>query len=100
MTEDWDRALIEEQLADHARRAREPDPMGKRALFSAGGSHRGSLGTVVLECSSCKRESPVGLIELAKAAFPLPLTLPRRYHTLLRCPGCNRRTWMRALWRL
>lgn len=100
MKEEWDRELIEAQLADHARKAREPDPMGKRALFSAGGPNRGSFGTVVLECSSCLRESPVSLIDLAKAAFPMPFTLPRKYHTLMRCPGCNRRTWMRAHWRV
>ena len=100
MTEDWDQELIEHQLAEHARRAREPDPMGKRALFSAGTPNRGPLGSIVLECSSCKRETPVSLADLARAAFPMPLTLPRRYHSLLRCPGCNRRTWMRAHWRI
>lgn len=100
MTDDWDRSLIEEQLAEHAKRARQPDPMGKRALFSAGEPGRGAFGTLVMECSSCKRESPMSLVGLARAAFPLSVTLPRKYHTLLKCPGCNRRTWVRAHWRV
>lgn len=97
---DWDRQLIEEQLADYVRRRREPDPLGKEALFSAGARRSGPLGTLTLECSSCKRESPTRLRELARLAFPFWLTLPRRYPAYLKCPTCGRRTWLRAHWRL
>jgi uncharacterized protein with PIN domain len=48
----------------------------------------------------CKRESPVRVRELPRLAMPFTVTLPRRYHTLMKCPGCGRRTWVRAHWRL
>jgi hypothetical protein len=96
---DWDRQLIDEQLADHLRRSREPDPLGKRALFSAGSVRPGPFGTLALECSSCKRESPVRFRDLPRLAMPFSITLPRRYHSYMKCPGCGRRTWMRAHWR-
>ncbi|MBI4729091.1 MAG: hypothetical protein HY775_06260 [Acidobacteria bacterium] len=96
---DWDRRLIEEQLRGYARR-RERDPMGKRALFSAATPRPSPLGTLALECSSCKRESPVRLRDLPRLSFPLVVHLPRRYHSLMKCPACGRRTWMRAHWRV
>ena len=97
---DTDRPVIDETLASHLRQTREPDPLGKRALFSAGSVRQGPFGSIALECSSCKRESPIRLRDIPRIAFPLPITLPRRYHSLLRCPGCGRRTWMRAHWRV
>lgn len=98
--QDWDRQLIDEQLAEHLRQSREPDPLGKRALFSASAVRSGPFGTLALECSSCKRESPVRIRDLARLALPFSVTLPRRYHTLMKCPGCGRRTWVRAHWRM
>jgi hypothetical protein len=95
--------MIEDQLpgfTDAPRRLREPDPLGKSALFSATAPRGGPLGTLTLECSACKRESPVRLRELPRLAMPFSFTLPRRYHTLMKCPGCGRRTWLRAHWRL
>ncbi|MCA1834254.1 MAG: hypothetical protein ABR548_04115 [Actinomycetota bacterium] len=92
--------MIEQQLADHTRRQREPDPLGKQALFSATAPRTGPLGTLTLECSVCKRESPVRFRELPRLAMPVSFTLPRRYHTFMKCPGCGRRTWLRAHWRL
>jgi hypothetical protein len=97
---DWDRKMIDEQLAEHLRQTREPDPLGKRALFSQGAVRPSPFGTLALECSSCKRESPVRFRELPRLAMPLTITLPRRYHTYMKCPGCGRRTWMRARWRI
>lgn len=97
---DWDRALLGEQLGEQARRARERDPLGKQALFSVSAPRPGPLGALVLECSSCKRESPVHLREIPRLAFPINLHLPRRYHSYLKCPACGRRTWMRAHWRV
>jgi len=98
--DDWDRELIDEQLAAHLRQSREPDPLGKRALFSSSAVRQGPLGQLALECSSCKRESPVRLRDIPRLALPFTMTLPRRYHSYLKCPGCGRRTWMRAHWRL
>lgn len=97
---DWDRALIEEQLAEHQRRAREPDPFGRRALFSVSSPRPGPLGTLVLECSSCRRESPVRLREAVRLALPLSIHLPKRFHSLMKCPACGRRAWLRAHWRI
>lgn len=97
---DWDRSLIEEQLADHARRGRQRDPMGKQALFSVSSPRPGPLGTLALECSSCRRESPVRFRDLPRLTFPFAIHLPRRYHSLMKCPSCGRRTWLRAHWRV
>jgi hypothetical protein len=97
---DWDRNLIEEQLAEYSRSQREPDPLGKRALFSVGARATGPLGTLTLECSSCRRESPVRLREIPSLAFPFWMTAPRKHPTYMRCPGCGRRTWLRPRWRL
>jgi len=117
MSADWDRDLIDQQLAEHTRRSREADPLGKRALFSAGAVRPSPLGTLSLECSSCKRESVTGaaigigttlllhcdfvyVSDEARLAMPFSVTLPRRYHSYMKCPGCGRRTWVRAHWRL
>lgn len=97
---EWDRQLIEEQLAHYSRQAREPDPLGKLALFSAGARTQGRFGTLMLECSSCKRESPVRLRELPRLAFPFWMTAPRRYPAYIKCPACGRRTWLRPAWRI
>jgi hypothetical protein len=97
---DWDKQLIDEQLAEHLRQSREPDPLGKRALFSVGSVRPGPLGQLALECSSCKRESPIRFRDIPRLTFPVTVTLPRRYHTYMKCPGCGRRTWMRAHWRI
>ncbi len=97
---EWDRDYIERQLADHNARRRQPDPLGKSALFSVSAPKTGPLGTITVECSACKRESPVRLREIPRLVMPFSVTLPRRYHTLMKCPGCGRRTWVRAHWRL
>jgi hypothetical protein len=97
---DWDRALIEEQLAEHQRRAREPDPMGKAALFSISSPRPGPLGTLALECSRCRRETPVRVRDLMRLSFPVAIHMPRKFHSLMRCPSCGRRTWLRAHWRI
>lgn len=100
MTPHWDRDMIERQLAEQSISRRQPDPLGKAALFSVTAPRSGPLGTLTLECSACKRESPVRLRELPRLTIPFTVTLPRRYHTLMKCPGCGRRTWLRAHWRL
>lgn len=88
------------EIVEQRARARERDPMGKAALFSGSTPARGPLGMLVLECASCERETPTPLRELPKLLFPIPITLPRRFHTRMRCPACGRRTWMRAHWRI
>ena len=75
------------------------DPLGKMALFSAQGG-RPSLGTFLVDCSSCRRETPVSPSQLVRSAFPLSVHLPllRRYHSFMKCPACGRRTWIRVTW--
>lgn len=80
--------------------AGEKDPLGKAALFSSTTEHRPVFGVVGLDCSICKRETAVRFRDLPGLLFPLPVTLPRRHHTWMKCPSCGRRTWMRARWRL
>lgn len=97
---DWDRSVIEEQLEHYARTQRTPDPLGKRALFSVGERPEHAMGTLTLECASCKRETPVKLREVARLAFPFWMGAPRSFPLYLRCPGCGRRAWLRPRWRL
>ena len=78
----------------------DPDPLGKMALFS-GDEPRRPLGTFVVECSSCRRETPISGPGLVRAALPFSLHLPlvRHFSSYMRCPACGRRTWLRVSWR-
>ncbi|MEX2457468.1 MAG: hypothetical protein WD770_00605 [Actinomycetota bacterium] len=80
---------------------RRADPLGKMALFSSGENGR-PFGTLFIECSDCGRETPVSALDAARAAFPMSVHLPfvRRYHSLMRCPACGRRAWVRLRWTL
>ena len=55
-------------------------------------------GGLILECSSCLAETPVSLAGLVRAALPVSIHLfmVRRYPSLMRCPACTRRTWLRV----
>ena len=79
----------------------ERDPMGKMALFSSEGQRRPG-GTLLVDCSTCRRETPVSPVQLVRAALPFSLHLPlvRRFHSLMRCPSCGRRTWVRVRWQV
>lgn len=90
----------DEELAEHRARAREQDPLGKAALFSDHTPDHSALGILALECSACHRETPIRLREIPKLLLPIAVTLPKRYHTLMTCPACGRRTWVRAHWRI
>ena len=70
------------------------------ALYS-GHQARRPLGTFVVECSTCKRETPVSGVGLVRAALPFSIHLPlvRRFSSYMRCPTCGRRTWLRITWR-
>jgi hypothetical protein len=74
------------------------DPLGRMALYSEpepGPEPR--AGGLVLECSSCLAETPVSLAGLIRSALPMSIHLPmvRQYPSLMRCPACTRRTWLR-----
>lgn len=101
------------------------DPLGKRALFSKSDSQISAdrdlgvddhddgteatppirepetiePGGVTVECSECGKTSDVSFMDLDKAAIPLPVFIPfRKYPSLLKCPQCEERTWMRIRW--
>ena len=69
------------------------------ALFSAQ-QRQPFAGTFLVDCSVCRRETPVSPVQLVRAAMPFSLHLPlvRKYHSFMRCPACGRRTWVRVRW--
>ncbi len=74
----------------------EGDPRGKAALYSTSTRR---AGTVVLDCSLCKRRTRVGYPEFARRHLPAWLWLPWREHSrLMVCPACENRTWVAARW--
>lgn len=76
------------------------DTAGKRALFSAAGADQpAAAGSVVIECSSCAERSVLTPTQAMRAALPsihLPL-IKRDYPSWMRCPACEKRTWVRAI---
>ena len=53
--------------------------------------------TCTVECSSCREETRVNLIELAALLFPVHFHAPllRYHHSWMRYPACGKRTWVR-----
>ena len=82
--------------------AGERDPLGRAALYSSDAGHQPpALGTFLVECSACHRETPVTAGDLIRLGIPsLHLLFLKRYPSLMRCPACGRRTWVRIRWRL
>jgi len=77
------------------------DPHGRLALYSSSEQRAPALGTFIVECSACRRETPVGAGDLVRAGIPsVHLPLVKRYPSFMRCPACGRRTWVRVRWRL
>jgi hypothetical protein len=78
------------------------DPMGRAALYSSGPRQDQPLfGTFLVECSACRRETPVTAGDLLRLGIPsLHLLFLKRYPSLMRCPACGRRTWLRIHWRI
>lgn len=93
------RALFETPVtaADDALRAGEHAD-GRAALFSTG---KPTLGTALVECSSCTTRTRVTLadvaLRLASFSVYLPLLHPRHPHRI-RCPHCGKATWCRIGW--
>ena len=77
----------------------ENDPLGKMALFSSE-RRPPAMGTFLVDCSSCRRETPVNPVQLVRSTLPFSVHLPlfRKYHSFMRCPHCGRRTWVRIRW--
>jgi hypothetical protein len=88
-------------------KANEPAPPGK-ATGTRGASRwdrlglgsSGVLGPVVVDCSSCKVRTEVGVGEFAALHLPFWLWRPGRgYARRMTCPSCGRRAWLSASWR-
>ncbi|HCP61893.1 MAG TPA: hypothetical protein DIU14_05390 [Actinobacteria bacterium] len=79
------------------------DPLGRMALYSdAEPESSAAKGqTLFVECSSCLRVTPVSALDLARSALPFSVHLPlvKRYPSLMRCPACRQRTWVRVAYR-
>ena len=79
------------------------DPLGRMALFSdAEPESPAAKGqTLFVECSSCLQVTPVTALDLARSALPFSVHLPlvKRYPSLMRCPACKQRTWLRVVYR-
>jgi hypothetical protein len=76
------------------------DTAGKRALFSAGAVDApAATGSLVIECSACSERSVLTPTQAIRAALPsvhLPF-IKRDYPSWMRCPACQKRTWVRAI---
>ena len=69
---------------------------GKAALYSTATRR---LGTLVVECSSCQGRSRVSYVDFTARQLPFTIWTPwRRHSRLMRCPACDKRTWMAARW--
>ncbi|MBV8952480.1 MAG: hypothetical protein JOZ99_16525 [Actinobacteria bacterium] len=69
---------------------------GKTALFSTATRR---LGTLVVECSSCNGRSRVSYLDFTTRQLPYTAWTPwRRHSRLMKCPACDKRTWMAAHW--
>ncbi len=75
------------------------DRDGKNALFSDQVPPLGGvpLGALTVSCSSCRVTTTVTLAQAVLSAVPsLHLFLLRRKHpSWMRCPACEKRTWVR-----
>jgi len=82
--------------AARRRPVRTADPLGRQSLYSVA-EQPPALGAVTVECSGCGQTSvvtPRALLRLAVPSVHLPL-LRGRHFSWLRCPACDRRTWVR-----
>ncbi len=75
--------------------ARVDDVQGKRALFS-GADQPPAIGSVALECTTCKRRSVVSYVRLLKLMttgffMPVPLAGQRAW---VKCPACHHHAWV------
>ena len=60
----------------------------------------GVLGAVVVDCSSCKARTEVGVGQFMSLHLPYWLWRPGRgYARRMTCPSCAKRAWLSASWR-
>lgn len=80
-------------------------PSGKRALYSKpltddepmledSPNPLADRGPIVVECSSCRAVSRVGVLDFLIFQLPVGVWLPRgRFDRRMTCPACRRRVW-------
>ena len=91
------------------------DAEGKRALFSSATDVvLPSVGSALVECSRCNERTVLGPIRAVRAALPslhlgvrvghgedvVQVGVPRDYPSYMRCPACNRPSWVRFTWQI
>jgi hypothetical protein len=92
------------------------DAEGKRALFSSAAEMAvPGVGSALVECSRCGERTVLGPWRALRASIPsLNLALrvghgddvrsigitSREYPTYLKCPSCNRPSWVRLTWQV
>lgn len=92
------------------------DAEGKRALFSSAVDvTTPSVGSALVECSRCGARTVLGPIRALRASLPsIHLAFrvghgddvhsiglgDRDYPTYMRCPACNRPSWVRFTWQI
>ena len=74
------------------------DPEGRSSLYSLS-PQAPAPGAVTVTCSECGETTTVSPRRLAALALPsLHLPLLRRDHpSWMRCPACDRRTWVKIV---
>lgn len=74
---------------------RVPDREGKRALFSSE-PEPPSLGSIAMTCTRCEARSVVSWSRALRMAFPsVPALLPGAGARIwIKCPTCQRRSWV------
>jgi hypothetical protein len=92
------------------------DAEGKRALFSSGSEMVvPSVGSALVECSRCGERTVLGPLRALRASIPsihLAFRIGHRddvrsiglgdrdYPSYMRCPSCNRPSWVRLTWQV
>ena len=75
------------------------DPQGRQSLYSVSSGQPPAPGVLTISCSSCGEASVVTPRQLLLLALPsLHLPFVRRgYPSWMRCPACDRRTWVKVV---
>jgi hypothetical protein len=92
------------------------DAEGKRALFSSAADVSApSIGSALVECSRCGARTVLSPMRALRASIPsvhLALRIghgddvhavglrDRDYPSYMRCPACNRPSWVRFTWQV
>jgi hypothetical protein len=94
------RSRAVDSLKEPANSGRDGGLRGAAKWDRVGLGSSGVLGRVVVDCSSCKARSEVGVGQFVALHLPFWLWRPGRgYARRMTCPACARRAWLSASWR-